>query len=370
MQAERVVEHQRVVRGENRLNDDHRSQMTGALLTHLQEAVSSHAQFDQLPERITGGFDTLTYQFSIRGTGGTLDQPLVLRMYREPVDGVRARFEAALTNAVVDLGFPAPRVLLSCEDPEVIGRPFIIMQRVPGTLLVRRLFGPSILTVPGIVADAHVRLHSLDGEVIRSAIARVGCDTRTLSVEQEIDDASRRIERADLHGFIDALRYIEGNFPVHGSPVMCHGDFHPLNILVEGGALPGVVDWASNHARLGPAEYDIGATTALMKFAPVRVPSLIRPLVDWLRNKIAANYLTEYARQRPSDPNSIRYFEALRCFGFMIEASERLLADQGILAPISKPSAFVSPRVRRRVMARFAKISGVRMEPPSALLEK
>ncbi len=58
------------------------------------------------------------------------------------------------------------------------------------------------------------------------------------------------------------------------SPSICHGDFHPLNVLVDKGTVSGVIDWT--YTRIADPAYDVGATIALFGQGPID-PSLIRP---------------------------------------------------------------------------------------------
>jgi len=47
-----------------------------------------------------------------------------------------------------------------------------------------------------------------------------------------------------------------------GDPVWCHGDMHPLNLIVRDGVLAGVIDWADVH--VGEPSPDLGAAWLLL----------------------------------------------------------------------------------------------------------
>jgi aminoglycoside phosphotransferase (APT) family kinase protein len=51
------------------------------------------------------------------------------------------------------------------------------------------------------------------------------------------------------------------------SSALLHLDYHPLNVLVEGGEVSGVIDWANT--RAGDPRADLARTAAILRFAPV-----------------------------------------------------------------------------------------------------
>src|SRR5262245_17472486 len=65
---------------------------------------------------LAGGFDTEIFRFRLSGAAYALAGPLVLRVLSRRHDPFRALRERATQNAVADMGFPAPRVLLASAD--------------------------------------------------------------------------------------------------------------------------------------------------------------------------------------------------------------------------------------------------------------
>ena len=68
---------------------------------------------------------------------------------------------------------------------------------------------------------------------------------------------------------------------------VCHGDFHPGNVLFEGTRPAGIVDWSL--AREAPVLYDVGRCRCA--------------LATWPGGEAAELFLAHYARRsgRPSD---------------------------------------------------------------------
>ena len=67
-------------------------------------------------------------------------QPLILR--RDPPGLSRTRamsIEAEAIRAAARVGVPEPRVLAYDDDPRAVGSPFIVMERIEGETIARRI---------------------------------------------------------------------------------------------------------------------------------------------------------------------------------------------------------------------------------------
>jgi aminoglycoside phosphotransferase (APT) family kinase protein len=84
-------------------------------------------EYAERPQAITGGFDTLTYSLRLDQAPVEFGRPLILRVFRADHPSVtlpgaeRSRFESVVQNTIGELGYPAPRVLHTCTDVEVLG---------------------------------------------------------------------------------------------------------------------------------------------------------------------------------------------------------------------------------------------------------
>jgi aminoglycoside phosphotransferase (APT) family kinase protein len=330
-----------------------------ALLPYLRQSVGApDLSLVALPRRLLGGFDSLIYAFELRAAPAPLDGPLVLRLYRDAGGPERARREGSVQNAVGALGFPTPLVQLTCLDRSVLGGAFVIMQRLPGRVMLDALFGPRLLRLPALLAALHARLHALDAQRLTRALAAAGCSTDALSVNGDLAAMQARIGAARLRGLESAMQWLLAHRPAPvGDAAICHGDFHPLNILLEGGRVSGVLDWA--WSKVDDPAWDVGATVALITQGPLQLPRFLRGLATAGRRWVVDRYLRSYRALRPLDLDAVRYYEALRCVGMLIEAGEHVRARCGDIAPIAKPTAFDDPRTIGSLSARFRAISGV-----------
>ena len=333
--------------------------VAAALLPYLrQSAAAPGLTFRALPQRLLGGFDTLVYAFEVQDAPESLAGPLVLRIYRDASGPARAQREGSVQNAVGALGFPTPPVLLTCVDRGVLGGAFQIMRRLPGRVMLDAFFTPRLLRMPRLLAALHARLHGLDASGLRHALLDAGCGLDAVSVSGDLDSMQMRIAAGRLDGLHAGMEWLVAHRPAAATTAICHGDFHPLNILLNGdGAVSGVLDWS--WSKLDDPAWDVGATVALMTQGPVALPAVLRGVVAAARGWLVGRYLRAYAALRPLDLGAVRYYEALRCLAMLIEAGEHLQARAGVIAPIAKPTAFIDQYIIGTLRARVRTISGV-----------
>jgi aminoglycoside phosphotransferase (APT) family kinase protein len=172
-----------------------------------------------------------------------------------------------------------------------------------------------------------------------------------------------RIAAARLTGLTAGMQWVlAGRPPVPARRAICHGDFHPLNVLLDGGEVSGVLDWA--WAKIDDPAWDVGATVALFTQGPLDLPGILQGIAAAVRRWLIASYLHAYARLRTLDRDAVRYYEALRCLGMLIEAGEHRQAARGVVPPIAKPTAFAGARAARSLARRFRAISGIAVALP------
>ena len=84
---------------------------------------------------MSGGYDATILRFGLRGAPNSFSGPLVLRLFQATADVQRAPREAAVQNALAELGYLAPRVLVAEVRTVPLGGPFLIMECMPGRTL-------------------------------------------------------------------------------------------------------------------------------------------------------------------------------------------------------------------------------------------
>ena len=313
-----------------------------ALVAHLRAALAAPTvEHAEPPVVLTGGFDTEIYALRLQGAPPPFAAPLVLRLLRAHHDPTRALREQATQNAVADLGFPAPRVLLAAAAPSPLGAPFLLMERVPG----RPLLELGVLQMADALAELQRRLHALDPAPLARALGPAG------TFDGYVEALGQRIAAGKLDGLAAVVGWLREHRPATVTPAICHGDFHPQNILVERGRVSGVLDWPN--ALVADAAFDVASTLNILTFVPAGLMSLPAPLrlvMRVVQPLLARRYLAAYRRGRPIDSARLAYYRvaaALR--GLMRAAETRQRAPETVSALDTSPYASRLLAYTRRV---------------------
>ena len=348
---------------------DRGGDLASALLDYLRARLDERGL--ELPEPLTpisGGFDTRIFAFRLRGAASAFAGPLILRLLAPQHDPARVLRERVTQNTLAGLGYPAPRVLLACPDAAPLGGAFLIMERLPGAPLLQAHY----LNLSRVLVETQLRLHALDAETLLRAMDEEGRDSRAtggpamsrdvITLEGHLAQLEARIARGALDGLRPAMAWlVEQRPPEQSRRVICHGDFHPHNILFSGGAVTGVIDWP-NVVVAEPA-YDVATTRIILRFAPIELSALPAPL-RWLlaraRIVMVNRYLAGYRRRRPIDPRSLAYYEALGAMRALIRAAESRRRDEaGAANPLD------ASRFAETLATHFSSISGITPVLPS-----
>ncbi len=291
------------------------------LVAHLRSALAAPAlDLAEPPVALTGGFDTEIYAVRLRDAPPAFAGPLVLRMLRPHHDPARALREEATQNAVAALGFPAPRVLLAATTAP-LGAPFVLMERLPG----RPLMETRVVGMGTRLAELQVRLHALDPATLARALGPSG------TFEGYLDAFAARIARAKLDELAPLLAWLRARRPPPAAPAICHGDFHPQNVLVEHGRATGVLDWPN--ALVAEPAFDVASTFNILRFVPVgltSMPAAVRWVVRAAQPLLAQGYLAAYRRRRPIDGARLAYYRVAAALRALVRAAE---TQRGLAGP-------------------------------------
>ena len=333
------------------------------LLEHLRTSLAQpRLEFAERPSRVTGGFDTQIFAFRLAGAPTAFGGPSILRLLEAHHDPARALRERAIQNALADLGYPAPRVWAASADPTMLGGAFLIMERVAGEPLPK----VNARAMGSVVADFQARLHDLDPVAFLRAVTHEGLEPRTLTFDAYLAQLTERANRRGLDGLASGLEWLARRRPPRPEPrAVCHGDFHPYNILMAGGRVTGVLDWPN--ALVADPAFDVASTLVILKLVPMELAGLATPL-RWLANAarplLVSAYLRRYRRRRALDRGKLEYYEAAACMKALVRAGEL----RGASGEASAANPLFESGYTERTQRHFLRITGITpsLPPPVA----
>ena len=236
------------------------SRVAAYLRAHLGELVGSDSiEFLQFP----GGAANLTY------LARTDAVELVLR--RAPLGSVAKgghdmEREYGVLSRLWEAYAPAPRAYHYCDDPEVMGKPFFVMERREG--LVVRLTWPAEIgaderlqrSVTENVVDGLAALHRVDPDAV--GLSDLGRPDGF--VPRQVDGWLRRWDAAKTRDVADmdrAAEVLSHTIPDPQTTVLLHNDYKLDNTMVDAsGGLVAVLDW--DMATRGDPLVDLGTLVA------------------------------------------------------------------------------------------------------------
>jgi aminoglycoside phosphotransferase (APT) family kinase protein len=282
-------------------------------LAYLTQALGrSSLGFAQPPTPILGGFDTRIFAFRLSAAPAELSGALVLRLLSSRHDPVRVLREKAFHDAALQAGYPVPKILLAETDTAPLGRAFLVMKRLPG----RPLPENQIFNIGGALATIQARLHAIDPKEVFSS-------GESFSLDQHRKQLARQIE-GGLDGLGATMQWLLERAPAEEpAEAICHGDFHPYNILTDKGRVTGVIDWPN--ALIGPAVFDVATTLTILRFTKPAEPSLALRIASLARGLLVRRYIATYKRLSGADLRHLDYYEALACMrGLVLDGQRRM----------------------------------------------
>ena len=187
-----------------------------------------------------------------------------------------AELEARVTNEARAHGVAAPRVW---DVVKAGGRPGIVMDLIVGESMLRwgTTYPWRIYTGANMMARMHVELHCKTGAempILRDKLAR------------GVENASEVAE----HIREQALECLAG---LPDGDSICHGDFHPDNIIMTKSG-PVIIDWSDG--VIGRPAADVARTVVLVESGAPLVGMIRRGVIGVARRVFLSFYLREYFR--------------------------------------------------------------------------
>lgn len=287
-----------------------------AALTEFLDGRIDGVKYGLELKQFTGGRSNLTYLLRLGNTEYVLRRAPLGPLAPKAHDMVR---EYRLLEKLHP-HFPlVPEVFLLCEDADVIGAPFYLMERRQG-VVIRTGIPPGFAGIPDTEAqvsrafvDCLAGLHSLD--VFRTDLVSIGKPDGFL--ERHLRGWVERWYRAETEPLPDmdrVINWLTEQIPVSGRPSLIHNDFRVDNLMLDSGdpgRIVAVLDWEM--ATVGDPLVDLGLTLCyyLRRGAP---GEWRQPLFDnpgWFSRQ---QVLDRYAEKTGCDLSRIAWYEVLGIF--------------------------------------------------------
>ncbi|KAA0931379.1 phosphotransferase family protein [Streptomyces apricus] len=262
---------------------------------------------------IEGGRSNLTYTVTDGSATWVVRRPPLGHVLATAHDMKR---EHRVISALHPTAVPVPRTRLLCEDPEVLGAPFYVMDFAEGTpyRTAEQLapLGPERTrgAVLGLV-DTLVELHAVDpaGVGLADFGRPEGFLDRQLRRWGKQLDASRNRELAG----IDELHAALGReLPRSPAPTVVHGDYRLDNVLIgEDDRITAVLDWEMS--TLGDPLTDLGLL--VMYSMPLGLPdSPVSTTATAAGHPAPAELIERYAARSGRDVSAVAWYTAFAWF--------------------------------------------------------
>ncbi len=272
-----------------------------SLADHLRgkiDGVDSGIEVAQFP----GGHSNLTYLLRIANKEYVLRRAPLGPVAPKAHDMVR---EYRILHAVHPHFPPAPEVYLLCEDPQVIGAPFFLMERRQGIIL-RTQIPPEVSVhenyparVSRAFVDCLIQLHAVDVEA--DGLTSLGKPEGF--VARQVKGWSDRWDRARTEPSPEmdrVMTWLAASIPLSGPPTLVHNDFKLDNVMLDARTpdrIEAVLDWEMT--TVGDPLCDLGLTLCYWSSALIPGTSLEAVTTGpgwWTRDQFVAHYTEKTGR--------------------------------------------------------------------------
>lgn len=212
-------------------------------------------------ERIPGGASNEMFTIARDGHAWVLRRPPEHLVAKGAHDVLR---ETRVLRALDGTDVPHASVRLTCDDPEVIGAPFYIMDRIDG-------FAPTEPLPARFDRDAEIR-HAMGFALVDGIATLAQVDWRAQGLdgfgkpdgflERQVGrwlGQLARYKTREIPGLDEVARWLEANRPPDQEPAIMHGDYQFINVMFAPeppARLAAIVDW--EQSTIGDPLLDLG----------------------------------------------------------------------------------------------------------------
>ena len=277
-------------------------------------------QIKQFP----GGFSNLTYLIILNSKEYVLRKPPIGAKIKSAHDMSREFNVLSLLEPVYD---KIPKPIIFCEDENIIGSPFYLMERIKGVILRNRI--PKGLTItPNHFKKLSIQtienlvdLHNL--ELKKSKLISLGKPKGF--VKRQVRGWSERYFRAetnDIRAMNFTVEWMGDNLPASSTISFIHNDYKYDNLVLDVDSLEikAVLDWEM--ATVGDPLMDLGTTLAYW-VEKNEHPALQQFNLTWMEGNLTRQEVIEkYAELRNIKIEEVLFYYVFGCFKLAVIAQQ------------------------------------------------
>jgi len=270
-----------------------------------------------LVEQFPGGYSNLTFLLKLG------DREFVLR---KPPFGANIKSAHDMGRefkvlSVLKPVFPSvPEAVVYCDDDQLIGTPFYIMERVRGVILRNRLpKGLAINTetmrsISEAAIDKLAMLHTID--IQATGLIHLGKPEGY--VQRQVEGWVKRYFNAEtdqVPAMNETAEWLAGNMPVDNPAAFIHNDYKYDNLVLDPGKLSNIIavlDWEM--ATVGDPLMDLG--TSLAYWAEAGDSDALKPFnLTWMDGNLSREeVLNRYALLTGKDVSHFLFYYVFGSF--------------------------------------------------------
>lgn len=264
--------------------------------------------------RIGDGHSNVTFRVTRDGADVVLRRGPRPPLPRSAHDMVR---EARIQQSLAGQGVPVPHILAVCDDPDLLGVPFYVMDHLDGDVVTdvepQRLQTPqSRRAVAMNMVDTLVSLHRID--VSAPPVSEIGRPSgyldRQVATFRRLWDVNTQRSVPDVVRVADLLA---ADVPRTQRHAVVHGDYRLGNLMITGSGEPkvkAILDWEM--ATLGDPLADVGYLLANYSEAGSPDSALdLSPVTRRDGYPTAAELAERYAEASGLDLSDLGWYRAL-----------------------------------------------------------
>jgi aminoglycoside phosphotransferase (APT) family kinase protein len=284
-------------------------------LRHWLAAFIPDLHDDFQIEQFSGGYSNLTYLLTSGSTELVLRKPPFGVSIKSAHDMGR---EFNVLKALKPVYPSVPTPIVYCDDVDVIGSPFYIMERVKGVILRNRVpKGMSIgsdnwQALSEAAVDNLASLHAIN--VNSTGLINMGRPEGY--VKRQVQGWTKRYVDAETDVIVEmnaAAEWLTSNMPEDDGPAFIHNDYKYDNLVLHPSDLShilAVLDWEM--ATVGSPLMDLGTTLAY--WAEAGDSEALKPFnLTWLEGNLTREQVLE--RYRLNTGRDVRDFLFYYVFG-------------------------------------------------------